>query len=611
MKKCGIFLVINLLFFLNSDWSYAQEDTIKKDTIKAYKEIEAYSQKNKFTKTIHKLLFKSVNTKPTKKSSGIQKNRIYTEFDGKIIRNITIETLDPFGYSVTDTSKKPNNFVSNAGNFAHIKTRNWAIQNLLLIQKNKPLDSLKMRESERLIRTQRYVRAVEMQTYPVGITNDSVDVTIIVLDSWSLIPNITPTPNRTTYEITERNILGTGHEWDNTFRQNQNDGKNAFSTQYTIPNIKNTYIRTQIFYRNDLENNSNKGINIERKFYSPLTKWAGGILSTKTDRTDTLPDANFIFERQRIKFDTHDFWVGRSFRINNDKSVDHRVTNLILSTRYQKIDYFESPEFAFDSLNVFSDEKLFLNSIGLSYRSFVKDSYLFNYGIVEDVPIGKVYALTGGYQFKNNSSRFYLGGRVSLGNYFSWGYLSHNFEYGSFFRDGRSEQNAFTIQNKYFTNLIEVGKWKIRQFFNADLIIGNRRLASYVDQLSINEDNGIQGFNSPLLFGTKKIVLGFQTQTYSPWDLAGFRFSPFFNYTIAMLGDGAHGFKKSEAFSKIGLGVIITNDYLVFNSFQISFAYYPKIPFEGEQIFKTNSFRTTDFGFQNFEIDKPQTVIYQ
>jgi hypothetical protein len=78
-----------------------------------------------------------------------------------------------------------------------------------------------------------------------------------------------------------------------------------------------------------------------------------------------------------------------------------------------------------------------------------------------------------------------------------------------------------------------------------------------------------------------------------------------------MLADPSTGFKNSQIYSKIGIGVLIKNNYLVFNSFQISIAFYPNIPGIGRSVFKTNSFKTADFGFDDFEIGKPATVLYQ
>ncbi|MBC8644487.1 hypothetical protein H9W95_11660 [Flavobacterium lindanitolerans] len=59
----------------------------------------------------------------------------------------------------------------------------------MLIRKNRPLDSLLVKESERLIRSQRYIRSVDFTTRLVGTNADSVDIYIRALDSRSLIPN--------------------------------------------------------------------------------------------------------------------------------------------------------------------------------------------------------------------------------------------------------------------------------------------------------------------------------------------------------------------------------------------------------------------------------------
>ena len=78
-----------------------------------------------------------------------------------------------------------------------------------------------------------------------------------------------------------------------------------------------------------------------------------------------------------------------------------------------------------------------------------------------------------------------------------------------------------------------------------------------------------------------------------------------------MLGNENIGLTKSRLFSSIGIGVMINNDYLVFNSFQFSVSFYPNIPGQGNNIFKTNSFGTSDFGLQDFDFGKPRTVIYK
>jgi hypothetical protein len=69
---------------------------------------------------------------------------------------------------------------------------------------------------------------------------------------------------------------------------------------------------------------------------------------------------------------------------------------------------------------------------------------------------------------------------------------------------------------------------------------------------------------------------------------------------------------KNKAYSKLTIGLLISNDYLVFSSFQLSLSYYPTIPMQGDNLFKTNTFETTDYGgLQSFELAKPRIVKYK
>lgn len=601
-------IMIFLIFIsLYCQFSFSQEKEPKKDSLEVYKDLQSYSKKYKFTKFVHKLIFKPINSKQKRRKKVIGQN--YQVFEGKIIRKINIVTLDPFGYSEIDTIAKPRNWVEKNGNRIHIKTKKLAIKNVLLIRENTPLDSLLVGESMRLIRAQNYINRVAIATELVEKNGDSVDIYIRVLDTWSLLPRVSASDTKTNFQLNERNFFGSGHTVNSRYQKRYNDGKTAYNLEYVVPNIKNTFIKTAFIYFKDLDDNYSKMIVIDRPFYSPFAKWAGGINLEQQFRTDTLANANFEYAKQRFKYNSQDFWGGYAVRISKDSTENTRVTNLIFTGRFLNVNYLEGPKIEYDPINFYSSERFILSGIGISTRKYVEDKYIFKNGITEDVPIGKIYGITVGYQYKNNMGRFYLGSQLSFGNYFKWGFLSLNFELGTFFNKTVTSQTAFTFQANYFTNLINIGKWKVRQFIKPQIMIGINRQNSIGDTLSINEENGIQGFKTAI-YGNQKAMLTFQTQTYSPWNVFGFRLNPFFNYTIAALGDERNGFLDNKKYSKIGIGLLITNDYLVFNTFQISLSYFPTIPGSGNNIFRTNSLETSDFGFQDFGLGKPRTVIY-
>ena len=605
-------LIFTLFIFLyyGNYFAIAQQNPKVKDSAKMYRSIEKYAKKSKFRKFVYSMIFEPVSKQVIKQNNFKKKLKTinYTEVEGKIIRKIVVTTLEPFGYSEIDTTAKPTSFFDKSGNFFHIKTKNLAIKNLLLIQKNEPLDSLLVKESERLIRSQRFVGGVNVQTYLIA--KDSVDVEIRVLDSWSLIPDFSTSTTKSNFYLTEKNFLGLGHEFSNSYQQSLSSKDFGYGTTYTIPNIRNTYIKTILSYNIDLDGNYTKFINAERPFFSAYTRWAGGvILGQNLIKTKTI-DVNQMVQIDNYKSNYQDYWVGHSFQIFKGNSEYNRSTNFITSARYYNRNYIEKPLLPIDSLGVYSSEKLYLISMGVSSRKFTQDKYIFNFNVIEDVGSGFIYNITSGYRFKNNQYKYYLGARIASGKYYKFGYLSGNLEGGTFFDNYKTIQSTISLKAVYFTNLFGFGKWKIRQFVKPQLIIGNNRLDSNSDKLTLNGVTGIQGFSSSILFGIKKFVATFQTQTYSPWKLLGFRMNPYLSYTMGMLGQPIDDFKYSKVYSQISLGFILSNDYLVFSNFQFSFSFYPTIPGEGNSIFKTNSISTYDFGLQSFEIPKPILVDY-
>ena len=107
MKKKLAFVLLFLFVFNKVSAQQKSQDSTKA----IYQDIQNLSKKNKFNKLIYKLIFRSsalkaknLIPKKTKKKSVNQ-----SKANGKIIRDIYIETLDPFGNSITDKSKVPRN----------------------------------------------------------------------------------------------------------------------------------------------------------------------------------------------------------------------------------------------------------------------------------------------------------------------------------------------------------------------------------------------------------------------------------------------------------------------------------------------------------------------
>lgn len=599
------------IFCLSSLGVQAQEIIQEKDSISIYKDINDFSRRSKFSHFIYKLLFRESALKveniipvPTKK----HENGVGEHQEGKIIRNITIETLDPFGFSVSNVKKKPKRKLENFGNAVHIKTKEITIRNIMLFKKYDKLDSKLLQESERLIRSQRYVREVDIVAIDIPNSVDSVDVTIRALDSWTLIPTGSLSSNESSVKITERNILGFGHLISGNIKNRFNTNESAVYGQYSINNIKNTYIKLDLDYANEYNNDSRRSININRPFYSVIAKNAGGVFFENRMQTEQFP-VDDLLNPQVISYDLQEYWYGRAFKINSKSNPNRYFNNLVLALTYNQKNFGRQPDVVLDPSLYFLKEKNWVGMIGFSKQKFYQDTFLFNFEIEEDIPYGENIALIIGHQEKNSTSRMYSGISVSYGKKFKMGYFSGVAEWGSFYNSGSTEQTTFKLGLNYFSPLLHVGSWRFRQFIKPTFICGNNRDASFKDRLNLLESDGLPGFNSRLN-GVQKWSVSFQTQSYIPGSWYGFRFSPYFNATLGSIA-GENALLSSKVYSKFSIGALINNDFLIFNSFQISFSYYPTIPFEGDNIMKINSFENNNLTLYDFQLSKPAYIRYE
>jgi hypothetical protein len=580
------------------------------DTGHVYKRIERFSNQRKFTRLLFPLVFKPVNTTISKKSAVIRQQEMrepFSSFEGKVIRKIFISSYAPFGFSVNDSLKRPHTSAERIGNNLHVNSLPITIRNYLLIKRNEPFDSLLVMESERLLRKQRFIREVSL--VPTLVSPDSVDILIRVQDVWSIVPDGSISTNSISVRIREDNFLGTGHQFSYLTNHDINSNNSAYDFGYIIPNINNSYVTASLGYVLALDRTYSKNIKVERNFYSPYARWAGGILFSQVFRKDSLilSESNRIFQKYRVNI--NDSWVGGAWPVKEGRSETERNTNIVAAGRWLRSKYLEKPSETVDSLNNYVDGSVYLACVGINSRKYIKDKFLFRFGVAEDIPIGRIYNISIGYDYKRGVKTGYFGAKTSWGDFYKIGYLAANLEYGTFFNKSGVQEGALIAGYTYFTNLFEIGNWRFRQFLKSDLVLGFNR--SIDDRLSFNDYMDVSGFDTKLGSITRKFHLTIQTQSYAPWNLLGFRFGPFLTATLGMPGDESRGFSRSRTYSYLGVGVLIKNDFLNASYFQVSLSYYPIIPQFGRNVFRSNSFQSSDFGLQEFEMGKPAFVAYQ
>src|SRR5690242_1668254 len=125
------------VFFLCGIMCRGQTPTPKDsvpDSLKFYHKLEQFSEKKGIYRFFYKKIFRIPQTyhAPDDKICPEPPCDIYRN---RIIRNIEVKTLEPFGYTIYDTTRHQHNFIQRAGNFLHQRSTKLTIKNQLLIKK--------------------------------------------------------------------------------------------------------------------------------------------------------------------------------------------------------------------------------------------------------------------------------------------------------------------------------------------------------------------------------------------------------------------------------------------------------------------------------------------
>jgi hypothetical protein len=620
-KKKALSLFFLILFFsiinLKNGNARAIVDTVSKP--KHYTKFDSTIYRFSNETRLGKFLFKNLYDKPQQESKPIdnmqsrQKQDRINKFEGKIIRNVYFKTLDPFGTEVDDTLILKRGFVEDIGNRINIGTRQSNIQSLILFKKGDEIDPLRIKESERLLRRQEYIRDARILVPANTKRNaDSIDLIVVVQDRWSINASIGASTTSSDFRVTESNLLGTGSRITQAGQYDIPKGKfSNWQGELSDNNIKNTYVDGRMFY-NISPLLRFHGINFNRTFFSPLTKWAGSAGISRFNETKEYTVSDGIIIPAKLSYNISDVWLGRSVKINQNFE-NGRTNSLIIGARYVKTDYVERPSPGLDTISTFSDGNLYLFSLGFSSRRYYKDKKIYRFGNTEDIPEGRSFNAVFGLIDESNTNYIYNGLKYSAGQHImNFGYLSGSVQYGVYYNNYIASRGVFTVDASYFSDLWSKGKWNMRQFVYMQVTNGLNRLANDAISLNGRGTEGLYGFNSFAVLGQNKTLLKFESIIYTPFNFAGIQVA-----SVVFAGFGKIGrplyanVNPSTVYQAYGLGLLLRKENLVVNTIQISIGFYPNIPTGTGTNFKYNPIGINNLNLRDFDVSKPELINYR
>ncbi len=434
------------------------------------------------------------NCKPV---SGVESNLIIGEI--KIINSDIFDTNNP------DEGRA----IHKLANALHIKTHQKTIQSLLLFQVGEVYQQQKVDETERLLRSKKYIHSASI--YAEEVCDGKLVVVVKTSDNWTLTPSISigrsGGVNRSSVEIAESNLFGLGKSI--VYKSDSNEDRDSRFVEYLDQNVLSS--RYQIaFKKADNSDGYYDWVRVRKPFYSLDSKWALSLSYISEEKNTSIYEKSHIIDVIGQQTDSINTELGWS-----DGLHDKKVLRYKFGWQVTDNSFFNVEEFA-DSLLPENTEKHY----PYFAVQYLQDLYIqrenFNVmAVVEDISIGQQINAKIGLLDK------------SLGSIYDGFIVSANYSTGI---DISQKTLAFInlainseINKKAddFNTLSFSGNWFYYQDYDNSYYLKARYKTADnllpVDLFVIGGDTGLRGYPIRFQTGHNLMLLSAEKRKYFDW----------------------------------------------------------------------------------------------
>jgi hypothetical protein len=513
----------------------------------------------------------------TDSTQRIRSESPFNRFHGKIIRKIKILTLEPFGPTIKDTAGRALTKTGRALNSVHINTREYIIRRNLLFKSGDAVDPVIFADNERILRDLSSIDNARIILTRVGRGGDSVDVTVITKDVWSIgFDVLTVSVNKISVRLYDGNFLGLGDRLTNniSLKLKRAPFFRYDGGSYHYTNIAGSFIDGVFSFYQDDAGNMNVSTGILRNFYSNITRWAGGAI------IDFYREVNQINESVSImsRYNQERFWFGWAF-LPKEKKMSARF--VLMQAVYRK-QYSDRPTVTIDSSSRYFNNLQLLTKISFSKNHYYLTDYVLKFGRTEDIPYGHLFQITMGPEYSEFYTRFYTGFEASGGDFIrNFGYLAGTLKAGGYFNHTSFEDALIKSDVRYISYLYSTAgkKYRFRYFVIAGYKRGINFRNNNFDYSDINQDFKIKTVSiDSLLYGVHSLSVRFSVIMYTPLSFYGFKFALFGQVQGGLISATVENFLKRPLYTGLGLGLLIKNNNLIFPPILLNIFYYPYSP---------------------------------
>ncbi|GGY63220.1 hypothetical protein GCM10011613_03600 [Cellvibrio zantedeschiae] len=237
---------------------------------------------------------------------------VFEPLQGKTIRNIRFHQMNVFD----ETNPDENNRVYRFLNRIHIKTRPKVVASQLLFKSGDKINHQAMEETERNLRTRKYL--TNAFVLPEKVCGDNVDVVVITQDAWALEPQVSfshkSSDSQTGFAISDGNVFGTGNAFEIGYEEN--DLRNTISYEFSNPYFLNRQLAVRALYQDSSDGKSTL-LSVSRPFYALDTPWATGVQLSDLAQVDEIRSRGEKVNAFRHQSINNEIYFGKATDINS------------------------------------------------------------------------------------------------------------------------------------------------------------------------------------------------------------------------------------------------------------------------------------------------------
>jgi outer membrane protein assembly factor BamA len=428
------------------------------------------------------------------------------ERSGAIVGRIVIDAQNVF-----DTSDpREDKGLYRLANNLRIKTRDQVIRRQLLFHPGEVYSQQSVDESERILRSARYLYDASIR--PIAYHEGVVDLAVTTRDVWTLSPGISfgrhGGKNTTGFELEELNILGTGTSIAASHKSGIDRSSDAL--EYKNPHLAGTWASLSAKYSNNSDG-STREFKIDRPFYSLTTRNAFGVAAIDDERIDSLYDRGHVIDEFRDFKRSASAYGGWSAGL-----VDGWTRRWTVGVTYDD-DVFSAVPGSMRSVLIPEDRRLVYPWIGfeLVQDEFVKEHNRDQIGRTEDFHLGASWSARLGWADRSlGSDRDALIFSTRAGRGFRVGEASTLLLNGAL--SGRLEEGA--LHDAFVDSAVRYYVQQSKRALFFATVEGTAGRNPDLDhQILLGGDNGLRGYPLRYQAGTASALLTLEQRYFTDW----------------------------------------------------------------------------------------------